>query len=589
MEYMWQAGEVVEFVYDGTNYVMTKGGLGTTTYYGLVKLSSSTSSTSTSLAATPSAVKSAYDLANTANSGLSGKVDKVDGKELSSNDFTDALLSKLNGIDEGANKYVLPVAGTAIGGVKSGTDITVDSSGNVSVNDDSHNHIIGNVDGLQDALDAKVDAVDGKGLSTNDFTTALMNKLSGIAEGAEVNQNAFATVKVGTTSLTADAKSDTLTITAGSNITLTPTASSDSFTIAAKDTTYTPASETPKNVGTAAVGTSAKYAREDHVHGIALATGDSNGQVKIAGTNVSVKGLGSAAYTESDAYATSGHNHDSIYLKTGGVGTAIPSNAELDDYQTPGTYHSPNSTTSKTLKHTPVTGSGFIMYVTCGYITSRVVQTVIDNTNNMFRRYFNGSSWTAWAQVYDTVNKPSKSDIGLGNVENKSSATIRGELTKANVTDALDYTPAELDSNGLVLSSQLPSYVDDVIEGYLNGGKFYKEAAHTNEITGESSKIYVDLSTNKTYRWSGSAFTEISASLALGETSSTAYRGDRGKTAYNHSQKTSGNPHKVTKADVGLGNVDNTSDLDKPISTATQTALDATHNASNITEGVLPA
>ena len=59
-------------------------------------------------------------------------------------------------------------------------------------------------------------------------------------------------------------------------------------------------------------------------------------------------------------------------------------------------------------------------------------------------------------------------------------------------------------------------------------------------------KIYVDTTSNKTYRWSGSAFAEISASLALGENSSTAYRGDRGKIAYDHSQITSGNPHGVT-------------------------------------------
>lgn len=65
--YFWNTGEVVDFVYDGTNYVMEGKGLATTTYYGVTKLSSSTSSTSTSLAATPSAVKSAYDLANTAN------------------------------------------------------------------------------------------------------------------------------------------------------------------------------------------------------------------------------------------------------------------------------------------------------------------------------------------------------------------------------------------------------------------------------------------------------------------------------------------------------------------------------------------
>ena len=71
------------------------------------------------------------------------------------------------------------------------------------------------------------------------------------------------------------------------------------------------------------------------------------------------------------------------------------------------------------------------------------------------------------------------------------------------------------------------------------------------------------------------------SSLALGETESTAYRGDRGKIAYDHSQIT-GNPHGTTKADIGLGNVDNTSDLNKPISTATQTALNTKANIVDI-------
>ena len=87
---------------------------------------------------------------------------------------------------------------------------------------------------------------------------------------------------------------------------------------------------------------------------------------------------------------------------------------------------------------------------------------------------------------------------------------------------------ATLDSNGKVPSSQLPSYVDDVIEGYYYNNKFYKEESHTTVITGESGKIYTDLGNNKTYRWSGTTYTEISASLALGETSSTAYPGNKG-------------------------------------------------------------
>lgn len=57
---------------------------------------------------------------------------------------------------ENTYSYTLPAASSvALGGVKSGTDITVDSNGNVSVNDDSHNHVISNIDNLQTTLDAK--------------------------------------------------------------------------------------------------------------------------------------------------------------------------------------------------------------------------------------------------------------------------------------------------------------------------------------------------------------------------------------------------------------------------------------------------
>ena len=93
---------------------------------------------------------------------------------------------------------------------------------------------------------------------------------------------------------------------------------------------------------------------------------------------------------------------------------------------------------------------------------------------------------------------------------------------------------AELNEAGKVPSSQLPSYMDDVIEGYYYNNKFYEESTHTTEITAEKGKIYVDLSTERTYRYSGSLYIEVSPSLDLGETQYTAYRGDRGKTAYDH-------------------------------------------------------
>jgi len=79
---------------------------------------------------------------------------------------------------------------------------------------------------------------------------------------------------------------------------------------------------------------------------------------------------------------------------------------------------------------------------------------------------------------------------------------------------------ATLDTNGLIPASQLPSYVDDVLV-YNSKSAF--------PVTGETGKIYVDTNTNLTYRWSGSNYTEISPSIALGETSSTAYAGNKGK------------------------------------------------------------
>lgn len=83
---------------------------------------------------------------------------------------------------------IISLTGDASGSVS--FDGSKDVAIEVTILDDSHNHIISNVDGLQSALDKKVNAVEGKGLSTNDYTTAEKNKLAGIAAGAEVNVNA---------------------------------------------------------------------------------------------------------------------------------------------------------------------------------------------------------------------------------------------------------------------------------------------------------------------------------------------------------------------------------------------------------------
>lgn len=134
---------------------------------------------------------------------------------------------------------------------------------------------------------------------------------------------------------------------------------------------------------------------------------------------------------------------------------------------------------------------------------------------------------------------------------------------------------ASLNESGIIPSAQLPSYVDDVIE---------VDTFSNLPGTGESGKIYIVQDTNLTYRWSGTGYVEISKSLALGETSSTAYPGDKGKATQTNLEthiNNKSNPHEVNKDQVGLGNVDNTSDANKPISTATQNALNSKFNASD--------
>lgn len=178
-----------------------------------------------------------------------------------------------------------------------------------------------------------------------------------------------------------------------------------------------------------------------------------------------------------------------------------------------------------------------------------------------------------------------------------SAAAVKAAYDKANHTHPYIETSkmgvangvATLDSTGYIPASQLPSFVDDVIEGkYVSATSF--QNASSEPITGETGKIYVDTESGKTYRWSGSAFVVISETIALGTTSSTAFRGDYGQTAYEHSQaaharvdatltekseqngyvKINGtetlvykhpgegtNPHGTTAADVGLGKVQN--------------------------------
>lgn len=99
--------------------------------------------------------------------------------------------------------------------------------------------------------------------------------------------------------------------------------------------------------------------------------------------------------------------------------------------------------------------------------------------------------------------------------ENPTSGAFQVRATGETWQTIAVHNVATLDSSGKVPQSQLPSYVDDVIEAYYYNGEFYKEAAHTNVIDNprEPGKIYVDISTSKSYRWGGTSYVEIKSSI----------------------------------------------------------------------------
>lgn len=141
---------------------------------------------------------------------------------------------------------------------------------------------------------------------------------------------------------------------------------------------------------------------------------------------------------------------------------------------------------------------------------------------------------------------------------NSVSSTAGGAMDVAVETRERLASKADL-VGGKVPAAQLPSFVDDVLE---------YDSVSAFPATGEAGRIFVAKDTNLTYRWSGTQYVEISPSLALGETATTAYPGDRGKAAADLASETSrrldgyqaqydshlqnkSNPHGVTAAQVG--------------------------------------
>ena len=246
-------------------------------------------------------------------------VAKETGKGLSTEDYTTAEQTKLSGIATGAevnqNAFTSVTDGTNTATASAKTDtLTLEGSGLVTITADATNKKV-TIGATAPSYSDATQSASGL-MSATDKT-----KLDGIDESADVNQNAFSNAKVGSTTIAAGSVTDTLEFAAGSNVTLSGDATSKKVTISATDTTYSNAttsaaglmSDTDKTkLDGISSGAQVNVIETVKVNGTALtpsskavdvliAEGSTNGTVKVNNVDVSVHGLGTAAYVATES------------------------------------------------------------------------------------------------------------------------------------------------------------------------------------------------------------------------------------------------------------------------------------------------
>lgn len=118
-----------------------------------------------------------------------------------------------------------------------------------------------------------------------------------------------------------------------------------------------------------------------------------------------------------------------------------------------------------------------------------------------------GTGLTMDGEVLSVAGGGTADSVDWSNITNKPDLNEKVNTSVLGQANGV----ATLDESGKVPSVQLPSYVDDVVEGYFFDNKFYNDEAHTSEITGEVSKIYIDVVSNLSYRYGGTTYTVITS------------------------------------------------------------------------------
>lgn len=497
------------------------------------------------------------------NGLLDGKVDKVEGKGLSANDFTDTLLNKLNGIEAGANKYVLPTASSSVlGGVKVGSTL------------DIANGVLNLKSGIATAgtytkvtVDTYGRVTAGTTLAASDIPTLAISKISGLQTALDGKANTDGSNATGTWGISITGSSRRLYQAPLTNedlndLTYTNHSGKMYYAGGGNTTVNSPSDAYGLMVWRIAAGYTGQigfgsnnnlYKRRIDNNGVAtgwMRIVDEGNFSTILDTRYVTKTFLSRLFgaMDADGNEIAVNNTSTVidsikakvglwteqYLSSKGLNPNSGSGGSGSDYDRLDNWSDYD-----------VSKAGYVLSAGLGWDLNTRVES-LESKSITLTTTGTGNGLASFTQTGNSVVF-TKADFLT------SHQTIYGLTLQKNGTSLGTYTPnsaaktinitvptkvselsndsgfalkSYVDGNfpklteGVIPASYLPSYVDDVIEA-ASLSSFPK--------TGESGKIYVALDTNLTYRWSGTTYVEISPSLALGETSNTAYAGDKGK------------------------------------------------------------
>ena len=300
---------------------------------------------------------------------------------------------------------------------------------------------------LNTEIEKKVDKVSGKGLSTNDYTTAEKTKLSGIATGAEVNQNAFSNVMIGSTVIGADSKVDTLHL-AGSNVTLTPDVDNDKVTIGiTKDNVTAALGYTPPTTDTKATQTNTTTDADYRV----ILSANANDTTE---TNTLNKSTNFKANPSTGAFYAKGYDRIDITGQTLDINTLNLSTGSPEIMR----YIEKTSTGASNITNIPVASQPFILDVelirwagTTDYVTK---QTFISVGHKAYEyvRYCASGTWDAsWTRRVFTDNNTTystgtDSTSGITKLYTSTGTATDGTMTQKAITDLVGNIGTLLDT-----------------------------------------------------------------------------------------------------------------------------------------------